>query len=102
MSSSVVRISGMSALAPKGVVTLTELAGMASCGTPVTEEVPHSRWSLDPLPADADDLSGITAGLVWLGMGKAPPTIVAESLLMSFGGTGLLVTALWSEVSPAA
>ena len=56
----------MSALAPKGVVTLTELAGMASCGTPVTEEVPHSRWSLDPLPADADDLSRRVRHGSWL------------------------------------
>ena len=39
----------------------------SSCGTPATEEVPHSRWSLDPFPADADDLSRreATLSVLW-------------------------------------
>lgn len=40
------------------------------------------------------------SGLMWLGLGKVPISIVLEVLFISFGGTGLLVNALWSEVSP--
>lgn len=46
------------------------------------------------------DHGGALSGLLWLGMGKVPLSIILEVLFISFGCIGLLVNALWSEVSP--
>lgn len=40
------------------------------------------------------------SGLLWLGLGRVPLTILLEVLCITFGVLGLLVNALWSEVSP--
>jgi membrane protein implicated in regulation of membrane protease activity len=42
------------------------------------------------------------SGLLWLGMGKVPISVLLEVLTISFGVTGLFINALWSEISPEA
>ncbi len=49
---------------------------------------------------DAGADGAFFSGLVWLGMGQIPLTIVFEVLFLSFGIIGLFVNSIWSAISP--